>query len=214
MKFITEDDLRILFRREPFTSYNTPEGSRLTPGARQFLMDKKVSIRDEQMAVKQKYNKLPEIKEAPKEEAPKKEVAKKEIYKDIFQLKKKTLQAQFLETGLELLNRDVLLAEQIFDLERKFSDLGKEGREENIAFKPCTGFHEENIHEYFEDCFEITGFHAQSEKGKEIILLHRLRCNLRELAAEAENENLNPVINRLSQMICLEYGGKLCQRKK
>jgi ethanolamine utilization cobalamin adenosyltransferase len=210
MKFITEDDLRILFRREPFTSYDIPEGSRLTPGARQFLMDKKVSISDDQMAVKPKNDKLAEIKE----ETSKKEVAKKEICKEIFQLKKKTLQAQFLETGLELLNRDVLLAEQIFDLERKLSDLGKEGREEKISFKPCTGFHEENMHEYFEDCFEITGFHAQSEKGKEILLLHRLRCNLRELAAEAENENLNSVINRLSQMICLEYGGKLCQRKK
>ena len=210
MKFITEDDLRILFRREPFTSYDTPGGSRLTPGARQFLTDRKISISDDPMVVKRKNEKPEEAKD----EAPKKEVPEKEICQERFQLKKKTLQAQFLEAGLELLNRDVLLAEQVFDLERKLSFVGKEGREEEIAFKPCTGFQEENFHKPSEDCFEVTGFHAQSEKGKEIVLLHRLRCSTRELAAEAGNENLNPVINRLSQMICLEYGGKLCQKKK
>lgn len=203
--------MRILFRREPFTSYNIPEGNRLTPGARQFLLDKKVPISDNQVWVKQKKEKPAGIKE----EAPQKEVVtRREICKEVFQLKKKTLQAQFLEVGLELLSRDVLLAEQVFNLERKLSFIGKEGGEEESTCKTCTGFHEGNMHEYFEDCFEITGFHVQSEKGKEIVLLHRLRCNLRELAAEAESENLNPIINRLSQMICLEYGGKLCQRKK
>ncbi|MEY8354194.1 hypothetical protein AALB39_12655 [Lachnospiraceae bacterium 54-53] len=205
MKFITEDDLRILFRREPFTSYDIPGGSRLTPGARQFLADKKVPISDDPMVVKRKTEKPGEKKE----EAP-----EKEICRERFLLKRKTLQAQFLEAGLELLNRDVLLAEQVFDLERMLSFVGKESREEESTFKPCTGLKEENFHEPSEDCFEITGFHAQSEKGKEIVLLHRLRCSTRELAAEGESRNLNPVINCLSQMICLEYGGKLCQKKK
>lgn len=204
MKFITEDDLRILFRKEPFTAYDLPVGTRLTPGARQFLVDKKISITDDPMTAKQKSIKPAEKKEAAPE---------KEICKDHFLLRKKTLQAQFLEVGLELLGRDVLLAEQVFDLERKLSNLKKESREGETGFKPCTGFHEDNEQESFEDCFEITGFHAQSEKGKEILLLHRLRCSTRELAAEAGSENLNPVINRLSQMICLEYGGKTCQRK-
>ncbi|GLC78400.1 hypothetical protein [Lacrimispora brassicae] len=205
MKFITEDDLRILFKRQPFTSYDLPVGTRLTPGARQFLVDKKIPISDDPMLVKQKSVKPAEKKE----EAP-----EKEICRDRFLLKKKTLQAQFLEVGLELLSLDVLLAEEVFGLERKLSNLGKEGREEESGFKPCTGFHENSLNEHSEDCFEITGFHAQSEKGKEIVLLHRLRCSTRELAAEADRENLNPVINRLSQMICLEYGGKTCQRKK
>ena len=204
MKFITEDDLRILFRREPFTFYDLPAGTRLTPGARQFLVDKKIPISDDPMMVKRNLVKPAEKKE----EAP-----EKELCQDLFLLRKKTLQAQFLEVGLELLSRDVLLAEQVFDLERKLSNLKKEGREEEMGFKPCTGFYEDNMQEPFEDCFEITGFHAQSEKGKEILLLHRLRCSTRELAAEAGSENLNPVINRLSQMICLEYGGKTCQRK-
>lgn len=203
MKFITEDDLRILFRKEPFTSYDLLEGTRLTPGARQFLVDKKISFLDDPMAVKRKTVK-PEVK---------KEETKQEMKDQRFLLKKKTLQAQFLEAGLSIMERDVLLAEQVFDLERRLSFVGKESPDEENGFESCTGFDKEDFHNPFSDCFEITGFHAQSEKGREIVLLHRLRCSVRELAAEAEDESFNPVINRLSQMICLAYGGKACQRK-
>ena len=40
MKFITEQDLRSRYRAEPFTSYTPEPGTRLTPGARQFLTDR------------------------------------------------------------------------------------------------------------------------------------------------------------------------------
>lgn len=210
MKFITEDDLRILFRREPFTSYNLPGGTRLTPGARQFLVDKKISFSDDYMSVKKKTFKLEDKKEETKELKAKKQ----EAGVGLLELKKRTLQAQFLETGLAIMERDVLLAQQVFDLERLLSDVGKERTEEINTCKVCTGFHNDNINEAFDDCFEITGFHAQSEKGKEIIMLHRLRCSVRELSAEAGDNRFHLVINRLSQLICLEYGGKTCQRKQ
>lgn len=205
MKFITEDDLRILFRREPFASYDLPAQAKLTPGARQFLLDKKISFCDDPLTAKRKILKTAEvIAEAPiTEPAP-----------DRFLLKLETLKAQFLEAGISLLDRDVLLAEQVFDLERKLSFVGKGALSEINPFEPCTGFNKENQNEPYSDCFEITGFHAQSEKGREIVLLHRLRCCVRELAAEAGEKNFNPVINRLSQMICLLYGGNTCQRKK
>ena len=40
MKFITEEDLRDLYKKQPFTDYDLKEGERLTPGARQFLVDR------------------------------------------------------------------------------------------------------------------------------------------------------------------------------
>jgi ethanolamine utilization cobalamin adenosyltransferase len=209
MKFITEDDLRILFRREPFTSYDLLGGTRLTPGARQFLVDKKISFCDDPMSIKRKTFKPEEKKVETKEPEANKQV----VISGMLELKKKTLQAQFLEAGLLLMERDVLLAQQVFDLERKLSDVGKESTEEDNTIQVCTGFHKDNIKEPFDDCFDISGFHAQSEKGKEIVMLHRLRCSVRELAAEAGDNRFNPVINRLSQLICLEYGGKACQRK-
>lgn len=215
MKFVTEDDLRILFKREPFTSYRIPSDTRLTPGGRQFLVDRKITISGDPMEGKQKRPWLSgKRKEGPENGSLEKETAPAEKTggQERFLLKKQTLQAGFLEAGIELLSRDVLLAEQVFELERRLSAIGQDGKEE-FPWKPCTGFNEENFLEPCRDCFDITGFHAQSEKGKELLLLHRLRCCTRELAAEGSGENLNPVINRLSQMICLEYGGKTCQRK-
>ena len=44
MKYITEDVLRDVYRREPFTSYELEEGARLTPGARQFLADRGINM--------------------------------------------------------------------------------------------------------------------------------------------------------------------------
>ena len=48
MKFITEDELRFLYRKEPFTTYEPEPGTRLTPGARQFLLDRGIDMYDEQ----------------------------------------------------------------------------------------------------------------------------------------------------------------------
>lgn len=46
MKFITEEDLRDLYKKEPFMEYNLQEGERLTPGARQFLLDRGINLYD------------------------------------------------------------------------------------------------------------------------------------------------------------------------
>ena len=40
MRFITEHELREQYKAAPFTSYEVAEGTRLTPGAREFLMDR------------------------------------------------------------------------------------------------------------------------------------------------------------------------------
>ena len=48
MKFITEDELRYLYRKEPFTTYKPEPGTRLTPGGRQFLLDRGIDMYDEQ----------------------------------------------------------------------------------------------------------------------------------------------------------------------
>ena len=44
MKYITEEDLRTIYKVTPFTSYKLDTGTRLTPGARQFLQDRHISV--------------------------------------------------------------------------------------------------------------------------------------------------------------------------
>jgi ethanolamine utilization cobalamin adenosyltransferase len=46
MKFITEEDLRDLYRKEPFKDFALEQGARMTPGARQFLIDKGINTFD------------------------------------------------------------------------------------------------------------------------------------------------------------------------
>ena len=47
MKFITEEDLRDIYKKQPFTDYDLQPGERLTPGARQFLLDRGINMYDE-----------------------------------------------------------------------------------------------------------------------------------------------------------------------
>ena len=46
MKFITEADLRATYKANPFTSYTLPAEARLTPGARQYLLDLGVDMHE------------------------------------------------------------------------------------------------------------------------------------------------------------------------
>jgi ethanolamine utilization protein EutJ len=44
MKYITESELRDLFKNKPFTTYYLDAGARITPGAREFLTDRKIEM--------------------------------------------------------------------------------------------------------------------------------------------------------------------------
>ena len=44
MRFITEMDLRKLYKKNEFTMYSPQADTRLTPGARQFLIDRRISF--------------------------------------------------------------------------------------------------------------------------------------------------------------------------
>lgn len=220
MKFITEEDLRDLYRKQPFTDYDLQPGERLTPGARQFLVDRGIDMYDrtDPLAVGAASEKKTEKKAAPSDEKKKKK----------FCSRMKSLQALFLLTAEELLHRDVCLSQQLTGLYRQFALFGKaaEGTCEasDLCCSPCSGINCENFSEELGDCFEITEFHMQMEKGREMILLARLRSELEELELDLEDyledgetqskteKGLNQIINTLSQMICGALGGKECQR--
>ena len=117
------------------------------------------------------------------------------------------------------------MAQKVLELGGNFNDIkamNDEGRSfPALACAPCSGINGENCSKELEDCFEITSFHIQADKGKEMLLLHRLRCALYEVQVvvmethftnKCITERLNQIINRLSQMICTAFGGNGCQR--
>jgi ethanolamine utilization cobalamin adenosyltransferase len=243
MKFITEDELRYLYRQQPFTTYEPEPGTRLTPGARQYLLDRGIDMYDEQKAA-------PIIRQSLTQEvccpsanpghnggaAPQSggaKAGKKCSWRTkMVKAKLASVEAVFLKTEQTLLESDVMMAQNLTRLSRQFSDVrhmieGK-GSAMDMPCKECHGMNCGNFSEDLEDCFEITDFHVQLEKGKEILALHQLRCALREiepvmlqafegndaavgLCADAIGK-VNQIINAVSQMICAAVGGKECQR--
>ncbi|WP_312095375.1 ethanolamine utilization protein [Aminipila sp.] len=236
MKFITEEDLRDLYKREPFTTYEMQPGTRLTPGARQFLADRGINMFDDIPFVK-KYTVTTSEDAAKAQSVTENQeiVQKKQInwkQKKLY-CKMRSMEALFLSTGQELLNKDVFLAQSVINLGKQFANIrtfaeGK-GLGEIVCCQECSGMNGDNFCEDIDDCFEITEFHMQLEKGKEILNLHKLRCALREvepvvMEVYEGNENemklreeivgrVNKIVNALSQMICSAVGGKECQRK-
>lgn len=225
MKFITEDDLRDLYKKEPFTEYVIEPGTRITPGARQFLADRGINMFDDDVSWKSKSTE--KEKQASPDSERKKELCDKRLLCRI-----KSMEAMFLAAVEDLLNRDVLLAQKLIALKKCFADIklvldGKNVSDQLIC-QNCTVINQDNFSESLDDCFEITEFHIQLGKGKELIGLHRLRCALREMELDFieffenwDGENtqreevigkVNQIINTLSQLICIAAGGEKCQR--
>lgn len=224
MKFVTEEDLRDLYRREPFTKYDLEPGARLTPGARQFLSDKGINRFEEGPYLKKDQ---PDVKQQAVPEKPCTWKKKK------LHCKLRSTQALFLQTGEELLSGDTSVGQSVIDLGKQFSNIMKEiegsGKAEDLCCNECTGINAENFSLDIDDCFEITEEHMQLKKGRDIIILHRLRCALREVEPAllemyegSSEENglckevigkVNQIINTLNRMICSVSGGKVCLRK-
>ena len=208
MKFITEEDLRNLYKKQPFTDYNLKEGERLTPGARQFLVDRGVDMYDR--------NNPPAVS------------ARGSIGKKLCS-RTKALNSLFLLTARDLMDTDLWLSQQLTGLSRQFAALcsvsGGKCEAAELVCNACSGMNRENFSLRIGDCFEITEFHIQMPKGREILLLNRLRSELECFSADAEElitdeklyqaaeARLNEIINTISQMICGATGGKECQRK-
>lgn len=231
IKFITEEYLRDLYRKEPFNTYKLQQGQRLTPGAAQYLSDKRIKMINGDSKTNEK-NQVKAIKQV--------EITKQEEKINLnlnSNLKKKlccklkSIEATFLVTSSEILREDIILAQNIISLGRKISNIrnvveGK-GTLEPIYCRECTGMNSLNFTTELQDCFEITEFHMQLNKSSAILKIHVLRCALRELHFEIidtyENDdddlkdriinNINSIINSLSQLICSAVGGKQCQRK-
>ena len=243
MKFITEDELRYLYRQEPFTTSEPEPGTRLTPGARQFLLDRGIDMYDEE-------KKAPVIRESLTQEvccpsanpghngggtqgSAAKGSKKGSWRTKMVRAKLASVEAVFLQTEASLLKGDVLLAQSLSTLGKQFSDIRRMVEGKGVVLeqscKECSGMNSGNITEDLGDCFEITEFHVQLENGSQILALHQLRCALREiepvlLQAFEGNEaatgpcadaigKINQIINTVSQLICGAVGGKECQRK-
>ncbi|MBN7774443.1 hypothetical protein [Clostridium aminobutyricum] len=224
MKFIIEDDLRDLYKKEPFTAYEVETGSKLTPGARQFLADRGIAMAMGDLNAKKKAGNTKDDKRL----NPKKKWRLKKLTSKL-----ESTEAAFLTIAEAILQEDIFLTQKIIEMSKQIAVIQKvlEGKSsmETLSCKACTAINEENACSDIDDCFEVTAFHMQLKKGKEILLINQLRCFLREiepiLMEAYENGDVEEMlseqilgqvyslINHLSQLICLAVDGKECQKK-
>lgn len=215
MDFVTEMDLRSIYKQQPFDTYKISPAIRITPGARQFLIDNNIKIINPEQA-----NQKEDIHEISKDKPTKK------VWQEVlFESKLKSAYAAFLCCCEQILDSDVLIAQKIVDLSKSFKEILTLELEQELIIECPSCLNENEKHFDQGDCFEINEFHAQLKKGKVIVKLNHIRSLLREIEPIAlmcfsdSNElinykisKINQIINVLSHLICLAVGGDRCQR--
>ena len=238
MKFITEYDLRVQFNEQPFTDYQIEKNTRLTPGARQFLSDRRINFFEagakQQLGVPPGNSKTQErnynihADSEPWKEANSKKnslsTAKLQSYIEILEAEFFVITSQLIEVDIEIAGR---MSKAGHEFGRIKALLTEEPANCNICFEGCTGMKQENCGKDLGNCFEITDFYIQSANGKIIVQINALRAKLRAIRIHiaevlsalgeekrliAVTEAINQIINKLSQMICMAAGVKECRR--
>jgi ethanolamine utilization cobalamin adenosyltransferase len=180
MKFITEYDLRTQFNARPYTDYHVEEGTRLTPGARQFLADRGINLFADgtSMHVGEESPAVPQAAACPAPEP------QAQALPDISRLKLAaqvdTLAAEFLCISADIVAGDVSAAQTVAGLGRRVSAMrslimGQTVPQEASRPEETQGGKD----------LEITDFFIQSPHGCVIVRLNLLRARLRELRLAA-----------------------------
>ncbi|SHJ24584.1 hypothetical protein ACQ0P8_14390 [Halodesulfovibrio aestuarii] len=225
MKFITESDLRVTYRKEPFSEFRLDKDIRLTPGARQFLTDRRIEllihdVLEQSATVDDGQNEESGTVATPQETDWKTKKIKNEVT---------ALVTSILLTAFELLEIDIKLSQKVAELEPHVSAmknmLSSDDTPSSMLCEPCKSITQENFSDPLADCFAINAFHMQMPKVKAMLLINRIRCTVLsfevsivetygENSKDALRRQINQIRNRLSQLICTAFGGNECQRKE
>lgn len=197
MKFITEEDLRDLYKNAPFGSYNPEEGTRLTPGARQFLIDRGIDLYHDEDCPP-----MPKVAGV---------TAKSVQQSGGNDSKLATVMALMLESVWEMSQWDPCNAEKLRGLYRWLKEcLACQDCTKSICL-PCNGMKPGTFCDHKPDCFPIGEYGEEineENQYKTTLRLHRIRCGLREINS---SPIINQAINGVSQLICANLGGGKCK---
>lgn len=131
MHFVTEHELRTTYQKEAFTQFCLKNQVRLTPGAKQFLLDKKIRIVSEA-----------EWKE--NTEAVKQSLTSLNGYKEV-------LSSELLEAALIAMKQQLSVSQKIIDLEKILMlSLGKDSSDSEPILKEIEEFRLEAVHIFSE----------------------------------------------------------------
>ncbi|MEL1134350.1 cobalamin adenosyltransferase [Desulfitobacterium sp. THU1] len=219
MRYITDRELRDLYKIEPFTTYTLEPQVKFTPEARQFLVDRGIKIQNQNNDGHWTNNSGKKPGQGRESWGVLKLRGRMETIESLFLL----VAADLLATG------DNLLAEDVLTLRKYFCKVLKSEREQK-PLEPIQfwGWSEGEIRDCthsLEKPFEINEFHVCLEEGKTIALLNHLRAALREvepaiLEAYGQDEkqvclrqDLIDQVNLMIDIICIMIGKSLGGQK-
>ncbi|MFD1486314.1 hypothetical protein ACFQ5J_13865 [Lacticaseibacillus baoqingensis] len=191
MKFITEYDLKYQYQQQPFETYTLTPDQRLTPEARQFLADRRVTL---------DTNK-PQVQPAAPKALAQAEPSKKQPHQDADQ--KLTVlinftQLDLYETALVCKPLDMALSQKLFALADSLADKAQQVAAHQV--KPA------NL--IAPNTFKLTYLYALSKYGPVMLKLARLGNELLLLS-----DRLAPEPNELIQVLLAELA-KLIEQLK
>lgn len=176
MKFITEMELRDLYKAGPFETYFLQPDTKITPGARQFLVDRRVTLVQAQSS----DSKTLKIDETSRTQV-------RENWCTLRLLgKMESIESLFILTATEILHTgDLALSEEVMALAKCFRNVRDAERKQivpdNIQFWGLTAEEIKIRAENLKQSIDISEFYVGLENGKEIALLNHLRASLREV---------------------------------
>lgn len=211
MRFITEEDLRCQFSKCPFDEYWIEKENRLTPSARQFLTDRRISIREGEK--EEKLN----------------QTDKTDLKNEKFFNCLEILTADFLMAVTQIAEWDIETAEQILNIKKEISKIPELLFDKKVVPNiKCNGCYKLDERDWCKDngnCFEISDFYISSAKGKILVQINALRAKTRAVRIELTHMSdeyedkedlketvifLNQVINKLSHLMCKVAEVKEC----
>ena len=220
LKFITEQYLREIYKKTPFEIFKLEKEQRLTPGGRQFLVDKRIKVenKEEKEEIKKEIEKVKE----PKKEQVKfnkniniiKEEEKINLKKSKYVYKIKSFESQLFSLVSENLEKNMPLAQKLLEVARSFRSLNKKN-----------SLKEEKIENIMLEDVEIHDIYIHNKIAVGIFMLHSILYDMSFLEEEIlESEidddmkiflqNLKYVKSKIFNIVVELLGGEQCQKNK
>lgn len=220
LKFITEQYLREIYKKTPFEIFKLEKEQRLTPGGRQFLVDKRIKVenKEEKEEIKKEIEKVKE----PKKEQVKfnkniniiKVEEKINLKKSKYVYKIKSFESQLFSLVSENLEKNMPLAQKLLEVARSFRSLNKKN-----------SLKEEKIENIMLEDVEIHDIYIHNKNAVGIFKLHSILYEMSFLEEEIlESEidddmkiflqNLKYVESKIFNIVVELLGGEQCQKNK
>lgn len=193
MKFLTEDDLRTEYRNLPFETFTVKKDQRLTPGARTFLLDRKVKILDEKaLCQKTTSTSLPKPQSRTQERTWREDTRWLDI------------RCELLQVAFDLASSDLVLAQELTALERYLASFISGG--ECLLPPLIKGNHSSGQldRKFIVGNLSNVGLFLQTENGRVLTKLYPLYFRLERVVQDLQigtEKELATVLDCIGQLI-------------